>query len=125
MGCPPATTVPVNCRLGSAHGAAALQCSPGVNTASIPVPEPTRPPLKRKDSDEATVSALATKARVSRESVQDMYDEELADLESTATVKNFINVIAGNRVRQRLGRQSRQKSQNAADHADGIPHSAV
>ena len=39
------------------------------------MPEPTRPPLKRKDSDEATVSALATKARVSRESVQDMYDD--------------------------------------------------
>jgi hypothetical protein len=56
------------------------------------------------------VSALAAKARVPREFVQRLYDEEMAELESTSTVKTFINVIAGNRVRQRLVKSSRNTS---------------
>lgn len=62
------------------------------------------------------MSALAAKARVPREFVQRLYDEEMAELESTSTVKTFINVIAGNRVRQRLVKSSRHTSQSVADH---------
>ena len=80
--------------------------------------ESTNPTRKRNDSDDAAVSALATKARVPREFVQHLYDAEMADLESTSTVKNFINVIAGNRVRQRLVQQSRHTSQSVADHPE-------
>jgi hypothetical protein len=76
--------------------------------------EPLKPDRKRKASDEATVSALAAKARVPREFVQRLYDEEKAKLESTATVKKFINVLAGKRVRRQLVKQSRQTSQSAA-----------
>jgi hypothetical protein len=72
------------------------------------------------------VSALAAKARVPREFVQRLYDEEMAELESTSTVKTFINVIAENRVRQRLVRSSPHTSQSVADHAKlsaGLPSS--
>jgi len=82
------------------------------------VSESTSPTRKRNDSDDAAVSALATKARVPREFVQHLYDAEMADLESTSTVKNFINVIAGNRVRQRLVQQSRHTRQDGADHPE-------
>jgi hypothetical protein len=77
--------------------------------------QPTR---KRKGSDEATVSALAVKARVPREFVQHLYDEEMAELESTSSVKNFINLIAGNRVRQRLAQRSSRTSQSASSHPE-------
>ena len=64
------------------------------------------------------MSALAAKARVPREFVQRLYDEEMAELESTSTVKTFINLIAGNRVRQRLVKSSsRHTSQSVADRA--------
>jgi Protein of unknown function (DUF3562) len=82
------------------------------------VSEATRPTRKRKASDEATVSALALKACVPREFVQHLYDEEMAELESTSTVKNFINVIAGNRVRQRLAKHSTHTSQSVANHPE-------
>ena len=59
------------------------------------------------------MSELAAKTRAPRELVQRMYDEEMAELESSSTVKTFIEVIAGNRVRQRLGNQS--KHTRAAD----------
>ena len=75
--------------------------------------EPPKPDRIRK-ADDATVSALAAKARVPREFVQRLYDEEMAELESTSTVKKFINVIAGNRVRRRLVKQSPQTGQSAA-----------
>ena len=52
--------------------------------------------------DEATVAALAQKTRTSIEVVKRLYDEEIAELQSKSTVKNFIGVIAGRRVRQRL-----------------------
>ena len=51
---------------------------------NLPVPEPQRPNRKRRASDEATVSALAAKARVPREYVQRLYDEEMTELESTS-----------------------------------------
>jgi hypothetical protein len=82
------------------------------------VPESTRTTRKRKASEEATVSALATKARVPRELVQHLYDEEIADLQSTSNVKKFIDVIAGNRVKQRLVKQSRHATQSSAERAD-------
>jgi len=68
------------------------------------VSETQRPNRKNRSSDEAAVSALAAKARVPREFVQRLYDEEIAELESTSTVKTFIDVIAGSRVRQRLAK---------------------
>jgi predicted nucleic acid-binding protein len=77
-----------------------------------------RPTRKRKASDEATVSALAMKARVPREFVQHLYDEEMAELESASIVKNFINVIASNRVRQRLVKHSSHTSQSIANHRE-------
>lgn len=82
------------------------------------MPESTRTTRKRKASEEATVSALAAKARVPRELVQHLYDEEIADLQSTSTVKKFIDVIAGNRVKQRLVKQSRHATQSSAERAD-------
>ncbi len=82
----------------------------GYQSDQLLMPEPLRPSRIRKASDEAAVSALAAKARVPREFVQRLYDEEMAELESTATVKHFLGVIAGNRVRQRLVKQSRHTS---------------
>ena len=36
------------------------------------------------------------------ELVEDLYDQELAKLQATSSVKRFIEVIAGRRVKQRL-----------------------
>jgi hypothetical protein len=76
----------------------------GLRSNRLPVSETPRSIRKRTASGEATVSALAAKARVPREFVERLYDDEMAQLESTSTVKNFINVIAANRVRQRLAK---------------------
>ena len=53
-------------------------------------------------ADERTVATLAERTRTSRDVVRQLYDEEIALLHAQATVKNFIGVIAGRRVRQRL-----------------------
>jgi hypothetical protein len=55
-----------------------------------------------REGDEATVAALAQKTRTSIEVVKHLYDEEIAELQSKSTVKNFIGVIASRRARQRL-----------------------
>ena len=57
--------------------------------------------------DEATIAALAEETDTDRSIVKYLYAEELAVLESQASVKNFIGIIAARRVRQRLDAQSR------------------
>jgi len=52
--------------------------------------------------DEATIAALAEETDTDRSIVKYLYAEELAILESQASVKNFIGIIAARRVRQRL-----------------------
>jgi hypothetical protein len=54
--------------------------------------------------DEVSVAALADKSRTPIDVVRHIYDEELAELDSKSTVKNFIEVIAGRRVKERLRR---------------------
>ena len=55
--------------------------------------------------DEATIAALAEETDTDRSIVKYLYAEELAVLESQASVKNFIGIIAARRVRQRLAAQ--------------------
>lgn len=55
-----------------------------------------------RESDEACVAALARKTHTPIEDVRHLYDEELANLQAKSAVKNFIEVIAARRVRQRL-----------------------
>lgn len=90
----------------------------GQPSDQLPVSEPLRPDRKRRASEEGTVSTLAARARVPREFVQRLYDEEVAELESTSTVKNFISLIAGKRVRRRLLKQSRHTSQSVPDQLE-------
>ena len=65
------------------------------------VPATFRKPL----ADEAAIAALAKETRTSQDVVKNLYYEELAALHASASVKNFIGVIAGRRVKQRLLRQ--------------------
>jgi hypothetical protein len=53
-------------------------------------------------SEESTITALAKEAHTPQDVVQHFYDQEVASLEAEATVKSFIGIIAGRRVRQRL-----------------------
>ena len=55
-------------------------------------------PLKH----EATIATLAQETDTDAAIVKDLYDEELAILQTQASVKNFIGVIAARRVRQRI-----------------------
>jgi hypothetical protein len=57
--------------------------------------------------DEATIAALAIQTDTDRSIVKSLYAEELAHLESQASIKNFIGIIAARRVRQRLDAQHR------------------
>ena len=57
---------------------------------------------KHRPLDEASVSALARKTDTPVEEIRKLYAQEVADLESTANVKNFIDVIASRRVKERL-----------------------
>jgi hypothetical protein len=59
-------------------------------------------PRSRAQADEAAIATLAHQTDSNRELVRDLYDEEIAALREKATVKNFIGVIAGRRVKQRL-----------------------
>ena len=52
--------------------------------------------------DEATIAKLAQETDTDEAVVKDFYDEELANLHTKASVKNFIRVIAARRVRQRI-----------------------
>jgi hypothetical protein len=53
-------------------------------------------------SDESAIASLAKATHTSHEVVKSLYYEEMAKLHAKATVKNFIGVIAGRRVKQRL-----------------------
>ena len=57
---------------------------------------------QRRATEDATIAALAKQTHTSPDVVQHLFNEELAALTATATVKNFIGVIAGRRVKQRL-----------------------
>jgi hypothetical protein len=69
----------------------------------------------RAHADEATIASLAHQTDTNRELVRHLYDEEIAALREKAKVKNFIGVIAGRRVKQRLRalRSSPQKQRPA------------
>ncbi len=56
----------------------------------------------RDSSGESTVAALAQKTHTPRHVVKRLYDEEIAALRANAKVKNFIDVIAGRRVKHQL-----------------------
>ena len=60
------------------------------STRTSPVPDP------------ASVTALAEQTGTPEHVVQQIYDEEIAALYARSTVKNFIDVIARRRARQRL-----------------------
>ena len=64
--------------------------------------EPTQSIREHRGMDEAAVSVLARKTRAPIELIKRLYDEEIAELQSKSSVKHFIEVIAGRRVRQRL-----------------------
>jgi hypothetical protein len=66
-----------------------------------PVTAPARVTRKAGSSD-AALRALATQTQTDFDVVRDLYDQEIADLQSTASIKSFIPVIASRRVKQRL-----------------------
>ena len=49
-----------------------------------------------------TLSGLAEQTNTTAEVVNSLYQEEVAALEASATVKSFIGVIAAGRVKRRL-----------------------
>lgn len=53
-------------------------------------------------TDQATVTTLAHETDTDQAVVKNLYDEELATLQTQASVKNFIRVIAARRVKQRI-----------------------
>jgi hypothetical protein len=54
-------------------------------------------------ADETTIATLATETGTPRHVIKRLYDEEIVALNARSAVKSFIPVIAGRRVRQRLG----------------------
>ena len=63
-------------------------------------------------NDESTIATLAQQTDTDQAAVKDLYDEEIAMLQGTASVKNFIGIIAARRVRQRLtAAQKRSRTQ--------------
>ena len=58
--------------------------------------------MRKAGSSDATLRALATQTQTDLDVVRDLYDQEIADLQSTASIKSFIPVIASRRVKQRL-----------------------
>ena len=53
-------------------------------------------------ADSTTVATLAQETRTSPEVVKDLYQQEVATVGAAAKVRNFIGIIAGRRVKQRL-----------------------
>jgi hypothetical protein len=64
-------------------------------------------------SDESTIATLAQQTDTDQAAVKYLYEEEIALLQGTASVKNFIGIIAARRVRQRLS-AARQRHSRAA-----------
>ena len=82
---------------------------------SLAVPEIAHSSPKPSELDESAIASLARKTSTPIEVVRHLYDEERAELQGTSSVKNFIDVIAGRRVRERLMRpRFRNKGQPAA-----------
>jgi hypothetical protein len=75
-----------------------------------PVLEPMISKRFRGSLDSSTVESLAREACVPIEVVERFYEEALADLQSNSKVKNFIEVIAGRRVRERIKRSRSESS---------------
>lgn len=73
------------------------------------VPDVIAPPRKPL-ADETTIATLARQTHTSQDVVKNLFYEELAALHASASVKNFIGVIAGRRVKQRLMRQQRAQA---------------
>jgi hypothetical protein len=72
----------------------------GHKELSLPHPDLSTHGLPLKD--EATIATLAHETDTDAALVKDLYAEELAILQTQASVKNFIGVIAARRVRQRI-----------------------
>jgi hypothetical protein len=66
------------------------------------VPDAVQSTRHFQQSDDWVIASLAEATHTSREVVKNLYLEEKARLSAKATVKNFIDVIAGRRVKQRL-----------------------
>jgi hypothetical protein len=66
------------------------------------VSEPSQSTRTYDESNDSTVTELARKTHAPIEAVKQLYAEELVELRSKSKVRNFINVIAGRRVRERL-----------------------
>jgi hypothetical protein len=60
------------------------------------------PPVPLPKSDDATVRALAKQTDTDLEEVRSLLDDEIATLYSTASVTNFIPLLARRRVKQKL-----------------------
>ena len=63
--------------------------------------------------DEAIIATLAQETDSNEAVVKLLYEEEIAILRSQASVKNFIDVIAARRVRQRLAAAPGHGGRNA------------
>jgi Protein of unknown function (DUF3562) len=64
-------------------------------------------------SDESTIATLARETDTDQAAVKNLYEEEIATLQGTASVKNFIGIIAARRVRQRLSAARERRSRAA------------
>jgi hypothetical protein len=64
------------------------------------LPDPSTHGLSPKE--QATIATLAQETDTDQAVVKNLYDEELAILQTQASVKNFIPVIAARRVKQRI-----------------------
>ena len=62
-------------------------------------PNPSTDSSRLSDS---TTAALATETQTSPEVVRDLYHQEVTAVGAAAKVKNFVGIIAGRRVKQRL-----------------------
>lgn len=69
--------------------------------------EPAQSTREHSGMDEVAAAALVRKTRAPIELIKRLYDEEIAELQSKSSVKHFIKVIAGRRVRQRLAAAER------------------
>jgi Protein of unknown function (DUF3562) len=70
------------------------------------VPDTVQTTRHFQQSDDWVIASLVEATHSSHEVVKNLYLEEKAKLTAKATVKNFIDVIAGRRVKQRLNRRS-------------------
>jgi hypothetical protein len=94
----------VACNDGSASDILDSNPAPGTLVPDV-IPQP-RKPL----ADETTIATLARQTHTSQDVVKHLFYEELAALHASASVKNFIGVIAGRRVKQRLLRQNKAQA---------------